>query len=163
MYYQELPKDFLKAFKVPRHYKALAWIVVIVILVVGTYLSFHHANWMWLARFGSLIAIISLLIEASGLIQSYIDRVIKVSAELTFDIVKMQVIRLPHMYGLSGDESEIEIDQIAKKEHSRRISDINFVMEKSISSDIRKTEFLIGSLGTIVWGFGDLLGKLFGQ
>lgn len=162
MYYQEIPKDVLEAFKVPHLYKLSAWFAVVCVLSVGVYLSCLNANWLWFARFGALIVIISLLIEASGLIQAYINRLVNLSADASAEIVRMQVVRQPYMYGLSGNESEAQIEQIAKKEHAQRITNLNLVIEKSLSVDIRRTEFSIGCVGTFVWGFGDLLSQFFG-
>lgn len=163
LYYQKLPKSFLDSLKIPRLYFLITWLTVFIILLVGGFLSYASEDWMWFARFGALIVIVSLLIEASGVVQKYIDKIICFSAALTEEIVKMQVLRQPHMYGLTGNESEDEIDQITKKEHAQRMTNINLVLERKISSDVRRMQFLIGFVGTIVWGFGDLMGKLFAQ
>lgn len=163
MYYQELPKAALDSFKVPRLYVYSTWVVVFLILLAGGFISHLNGNWMWFARFGALIVIVSLLIEASGLVQKHIDKIVSVSADLSKEIVRMQVQRQPHMYGLTGNESESQIDQIAKKEHAQRITSLNLIVEKKILANVRKMQFLIGSVGSIVWGFGDLAGALFVQ
>jgi hypothetical protein len=159
LHHKKLLKDPVDSLKAPLRVKLLAWLATFLILLGGVYLSYMNSDWMWFARFGALIVIVSLCIEASGLVQSYINRIVNLSADLSEEIVKMQVPSRPHMYGLSGGESEDQINQIANKEHKHRITHLKLKLEKSISADIRKTEFSIGCVGTIVWGFGDLLGK----
>ena len=160
MYSQEIPKEILEAFKVPAKYKFLAWLAASFFISTGVFLSLQFDNWLWLARFGALVVIVSLLVEASGLVQKFIDRVTLMAEESTPEIVKMQVKRLPYMYGLSGTETDEQINQIARKEHLHRVNHISIIANKTVSADIRKTEFKIGFIGTVLWAFGDLVGQL---
>jgi hypothetical protein len=160
MYSQDIPPEILEAFKVPKKYKALAWLITVVIILSGVILSLTFNDWLWFARFGALVVIVSLLVEASGLAQKFIDRVISMAHNSTLHVVRMQVLRQPYMYGLSGSETEEQIDQIAKKEHSYRVQSMSIIANNVIATDIRKTEFKIGFIGTSIWAFGDLVGVL---
>ncbi|MGB6329811.1 MAG: hypothetical protein WBF48_12875 [Halarcobacter sp.] len=152
------PEIFLKAFKVSRKYKMYAWLLAILIITIGIYLSIIKDDWVILARAGALIVILSLSLESTGIIQKLINRIISTTKELTREIVLMQVKRNTNLYGNSDNRTEDDINKISEKELNRRIERTQLLIEKTMYRDLRKTEFSIATLGTLLWGFADLIG-----
>ena len=72
----------------------------------------------------------------------------------------MQVVRRPHLYGLSGNESQEQIEDIVRKELKRRVCDCGALMETAMRHDMRKIEFTSASIGTLLWAFADLVNKI---
>lgn len=107
-----------------------------------------------------IIVVLSLALEATGFIDEYLDRLLNHVGEISLSIVLMQVQRNKNMYGLKGNESEEQLLQITRKESSRRLTDIGNVAGAQFYKNLRKTEFTIATIGTIIWGFGDLLDSL---
>ena len=70
----------------------------------------------------------------------------------------MQIKRNTNLYGNSDNKTDTEIKQIADKELNRRMESIQIIIEKKMYGDLRKIEFTIGTIGTILWGFADLIG-----
>ncbi|EGR0072812.1 hypothetical protein BST50_21820 [Vibrio vulnificus] len=157
----EIPKEILEAFKVPFRFKLIAWFLTVLICVVGIFSSVHWENWIHFARAGAVIVVLSLALEASGYIDKYLDRLLNHVGDISLNLVLVQVRRNKHMYGLKGNESEEQLLQIARKENSRRLTDIGNVAGTQFYKNLRKTEFTIATIGTIIWGFGDLLELLY--
>lgn len=149
-----------EAFKVPFFHKAAILLLTLLVLICGMYISVSVSDWTWLGRFGALIVIASLVLEATGLIDRYLSKIFNIVTEIMPEIVEMQVKRLPHLYGLTGNETPEQIKEIAQKEFKRRITDTKALAEKAISRDMRKLEFLVASIGTLIWAFADLLNKI---
>ncbi len=53
-----------------------AWLLAILIITIGIYLSIIKDDWVILARAGALIVILSLSLESTGIIQKLINRII---------------------------------------------------------------------------------------
>jgi hypothetical protein len=153
-------EKILEAFVVPIIHKIIIWACALLIIALGIYLSISYSDWLWLSRFGALIVILSLTLEATGFVQKFIRRIINITMDIMPEVVKMQVKRNSHLYGLSGTESEEEIDDIAKTELKARANEFSNLAEKTMTQDLRKTEFGVATLGTLLWAFSDLLNKL---
>lgn len=160
MFNHNVPQELLNAFRIPIQYKILTWGVTMSIIACGAITSIKYSDWTWLARFGSFIVIVSLALEASGFVQKFIDKIIGITSEIMPEIVQIQVERQPHLYGLSGNETTEQIEQISNKELKRRLESVTLLIEKKITSDLRKMEFSVATIGTLSWGFADLINKL---
>lgn len=95
--------------------------MVIMIIGVGIFASIWQHEWTWLSRFGALLIILAMLFKASGIADRYLKTVL--AKEICREIVNMQVRRQPHMYSLKGNETDLQIKQIAEKELNRRVKD----------------------------------------
>jgi len=153
-------EKIMEAFKVPIFYKIIIWTLVLLIIALGIYLSISCSDWCWLARFGALIVIVALALEGTGFVQKFINQITKIVMDIMPKVAKMQIIRSSQVYGLSGNESDEEIDDIAKKELKTRVNELYNLAEKAMSNDLRETEFCVAALGTLLWAFSDLLNKL---
>jgi hypothetical protein len=156
-----IPQEILETFVVPFKYKILSWFLAVLIISVGIYASFITSDWLSLARAGAVIVVLSLALEASGKVDKYLTKLIGHVTPILSKIVLMQVKKNKHMYGLSGDETDEQLDQISAKESNRRLTDLTILAESLLYKDLRKTEFPIAIIGTTLWGFADLLEHVF--
>ena len=114
-------------------------VLAICLMLVGAYVGYTHKDFMWFARFGALVVAVGLaLLSRSSVIG--ID-------------VKMHVTMAET--GLSHLDPD----------HYRKLGE---PVPAYVSED-QKMRFAVGVLGpiisllgTVVWGFGDLLNKCFG-
>ncbi len=153
----EIPKEILEAFKVPILFKIVAWSLTILISILGIYTSFQWNDWINFARAGAVIVVLSLALEASGYIDNYLDKILNTVNKISFEVVLKQVMKNNHMYGLKGNESKEQLVQIAQKENSRRLTEIGNIASNQFNKNLRRTEFTIATIGTLIWGFGDLV------
>lgn len=152
-----LLEKLFHTFDKPKKFRFISWAITLLAIIVGITISLFLRDWLWLARTGAVIVIISLSLEASGFIDRYIDKVIKITAEMAPEIVYMQISNRPHMYGLNGSETKEQLDELTTKEAKRRIRDLRYNCEKIATKYIHRIIFAIATLGTLLWGFADLL------
>lgn len=152
-----IPNEILDSFRVPRLFQFLVWVIAIFILFVGIVSSFYWDTWMCFARAGAVIVILALALEASGYVDRYVSKLLGVVGEISPTIVVSQVLNNKHLYGLKGNETDEQLADIVVKENARRLNYVAGVMEGRLYKDLRKTEFKIAALGTLLWGFADLV------
>ncbi|MEK0276915.1 hypothetical protein, partial [Vibrio vulnificus] len=160
MYEHELPEDFLDTYKLPKKVKITAWVLAFAILAVGVWASFHWSDWVNFARSGAVLVVLSLSLAAFGFGNGFIDRVLSVVKPMAVKIVEMQSKNRPHLYGIHSGLTQKEKDDLVQKVSRERLNQIHVLMKNRMAKDVQKIEFLIAALGTLVWGFGDLVGKL---
>lgn len=153
-------EQFLKHFRLPRRYVFYIWSVVFFVILIGILISTMKKDWLWLARFGSFIVIASMILEAFGIVEKFMNKIMKIVKELTREVVRMQLKRLPHLFGVTGNETKEQFNDMAEKELRRRIMDVGSFLEKSVANDLRRTQFLVASVGTLLWAFADLLNQI---
>jgi hypothetical protein len=61
---------------------------------------------------------------------------------------------------LSGNETSEQLKDITGKELKRRAGEFKTLAEKAMNRELRKTEFWVASIGTLLWAFADLLNRL---
>ena len=113
--------------------KALLFSVIVV--AGGIWLSLKMEDWSWFSRSGSLIVIIGVLLTSSQIIEN--NR-------------KLKMRRLRHDYNFNRDFA----DDIKKQTLERSRS-----LDEDIWENGLRGLYLLVS-GTLIWGFGDLIGKL---
>jgi flagellar biosynthesis protein FliP len=155
-----MSKDFLNAFNGSKLYKTMACFFVILILVIGLIISLFLDSWVNLARSGAVIVVLSLALEATGYIDKYVARVLNNVGQFLPVIVMKDVMNNGYLYGLNGNETDEQLAHIAMKENSLRVNDLTRLVERQLSKSLRKTEFMLAAIGTLVWGFADLLEQL---
>jgi len=160
MYEHELPEDLLDTYKLPKKIKMAAWMLAFAILAVGVWGSFQWSDWVHFARSGAVLVVLSLSLAAFGFGNGFIDRVLFLLKPMTANVVEMQSKNRPHLYGIHPGLTEKEKDDLVQKVSRERINQVHILMKNRMAKDVQKTEFLIAALGTLVWGFGDLMGKL---
>lgn len=152
--------DILKYVNLPRSHVYILYLLVLVIIGIGIWVSIWNQEWAWLSRFGALLIILAMLFEVLGFAERYFQKLMLFAKAANVEIVKMQVRRLPHMYSLIGNETECQINQIADKELRRRVKDVGDKFWLELSKQVRFHEFSVATIGTMLWAFADLLNKL---
>lgn len=147
-------------FKIPHYHKIYVYLFLFVVLALGVFLSVQDCDWTWLARFGAFLVVVAMLFEASGYSDKYVERLMPVAQEITMEIVELQVLRKPYLYGLNENHSVDQAKEVAEKELRKRIFEVKSNARSVLSSHIRKHEFFIASTGTLLWAFADLLNKV---
>jgi hypothetical protein len=161
MYEHEIPKQILDSYKLPLRIKLMIWFFALSIMGVGAYLSHLENDWMLFARSGSLVVVVSLSLAVFGFGQKFISSVVDMIEPIALEIVTMQVSKRSYLYGVRSGLKDEELAEIVEKITRERIDRINAIMHKRLSQSVHKTEFFVAGLGTLVWGFGDLVGKVF--
>ena len=120
-------------------------IAAILIISVGISLSIYLQNWNWFSRFGSLVVVSGLFLakwDFENLIMesdlTFVDKIIYENAKI---IIPNKTL---------DDDSFIEVKNRVKK-----------LMSNHIKPAYTKAEIFIITVGTIIWGFGDLLQSIF--
>ena len=149
-----------KTFRIPKRYVIAGYLLTAVILAIGTWLSIRLGDWMWLARFGAFLVCLAMMLEVTGILERYVKKVFSVVEGATAEVVLMQVKRLPHLYGVFSKTTAQQIQEIAEKEHRRRLKDADDRMRNAIARNVQRHEFILASVGTLLWAFADLLNKL---
>lgn len=149
-----------KAFKIPLPYVLTGYLLASCVVVIGIGLSVALGDWMWLARFGAFLVCLAMMLEATGVLERYVNRVFGIVEGVTAEVVLMQVKRLPHLYGICSETTAKQIQEIAEKEHRRRLKYADDLMRNTIARKVQRHEFFLASVGTLIWAFADLLNKL---
>lgn len=149
-----------KAFRIPGHYVAVGYLVILAVLAIGAWLSVRQDDWGLLGRFGAFLVCLAMMLEITGVLERHVKRVSTVVESTTAEVILMQVKRLPHLYGVSPQTTAQQIQEIAAKEHRRRLKQADELMRNAIAKKVQKHEFIIASIGTILWAFADLFNKM---
>ncbi len=130
-------------FIVPKFHKRLAWIIPFLIIAIGIGISVTAQNWGWLSRAGALVVVIAMYFEATGIIEKYNEFVIRHTRlpDDALDRVLTEVKRMPYMYGLSGNETEDQLNQIAAKAIKERSRKVIAAARITANKEIREIEF----------------------
>lgn len=149
-----------KNFRIPKRYVIAGYLLTAAVLAIGTWLSIQLDDWMWLARFGAFLVCLAMMLEVTGVLERYVKKIFGVVEDATADVVLMQVKRRPHLYGVFSETTAQQIQEIAEKEHKRRLRYADDLMCNTIARKVQKHEFILASVGTLLWAFADLLNKL---
>ena len=101
----------------------ILYLLLVIVFVLSLYLSDLYADYLWFSRFGSLIAIIPILISID---EFYSDR--------------RAIFYAKHNYAVFAPDN---VEELANKYWPTKIL----------------VNSIITIIGTIIWGFGDLLNK----
>ncbi|NUB13690.1 hypothetical protein GAY28_13855 [Azospirillum brasilense] len=119
-----------------------------VIFFVSAIISYQASDWSWFERSGSLIMIVALV----GFLRGLEDDVEKAA-----DIYSKNVIESIARRKTSNPTEELrkwsDISGQVYADHKSTVRDI-------IVWEAKKSEILIGIVGTLVWGWGSLLNKV---
>lgn len=150
-----------EVFKIPKGYVISVYLLVTALLAIGVALSIRYSDWVILARAGAVLILLAMLCEITGIPERFINKVMTAVESITPSIVLMQVKRLPHLYGVASETSEEQIAEITQKELRRRVKDTRDAFHRALAGKIKKHQFAIATLGTLLWAFADLLKHLF--
>jgi hypothetical protein len=106
------------------------------VFIFGIWLSLNHGEWSWFARSGSMIVVIGIFLTSSQIIEN--SR-------------KLRIRRSRH-------------EQNFHRDYAGEIKRGTLNRSRSLDEDIWENGlrgFYLLVVGTLVWGFGDLIGYLF--
>ncbi len=106
------------------------------VFITGVWLSVHQNDWSWFARSGSMIVVIGIFLTSSQIIEN--SR-------------KLRIRRSRHEQNFHRDYA----DEIKRGTLDRSRSLDEDIWENGLRG------FYLLVAGTLVWGFGDLVGYLF--
>jgi hypothetical protein len=113
----------------------------ILVLIVGILISLITSNWLWFSRSGSILVVIGVLMTAYD-----IESSLKNTKFLEFILKEMEARK---KY-VTNDEKEFVTEHLES-----RITSV-------FGGFFKFLEIKILIIGTLVWGFGDLVGCLYG-
>jgi hypothetical protein len=124
---------FEKIKDIDEHWKALFYSISLVTLT-GIFPSVYFADWVWFSRCGSLLVVYG-----------------------------VYIVWLDYQGGI--DDGLTKVTNAAKQKIGGKQSQDLLNTIESIRASNKKQyqtmEFLILGLGTLIWGYGDLIGKLY--
>ena len=115
--------------------KIITIIAVLIILLAGVLPSIIQCNWEWFGRSGALLT-------AYGITITYLD-----VAGFLNKISEYIAIRMDEAIE-SADTSGFSQEEIEKKKND---------ILNSIKKSVMRTEFMVLTVGTLIWGYGDKL------
>ena len=113
-----------------------AYSIACIILVIGCLSSIHFDDWSWFSRSGSLVVVIGIILTSSQILNH------------------IQLLKLREL-NLSGDFNR----DWASEERKQTLLESRFNEEATWTNE--RSGFLMLIAGTLIWGFGDLVGILF--
>lgn len=143
----ELKKRFRESPAI-KYYQRIAWTLPIIIVILSVLLSIHRSSWEFFSRAGCLIVLVGVYIaykDWSGEIYQTIKPDYFTMSEL-MEFVSCDVL----------DESERKDLAITCK-NIERVHNENKSFVRYASKRFRKMEAVLLFIGTLVWGYGDLL------
>lgn len=149
-----------KLFQIPTWHLIGGYTLAALALSLGIGLSIYLRDWMWLARFGALLVCLALMFEITGLPERFVGKALAIAEEMTVETVFKQMLKRSYLYGITAETTDEQLSLIFEKEHRRRLAFTSDAMTNAIKKKIQKHEFIIASIGTLLWAFADLLNKL---
>jgi hypothetical protein len=118
---------------IDEHWKAL-YFSIFLLTLTGIFPSLYFADWVWFSRSGSLLVVYG-----------------------------VYIVWLDYQSGIDGGLTNVA--NAAKEKFSEQQSQELLSTIESIRTSNKKQyqtmEFLILGVGTLIWGYGDLIGKLY--
>ncbi len=107
-----------------------------IILSIGCMISIHLNDWSWLSRCGSLVVVIGIILTSSQILEH-------------IRLLRVRELNLA---------SELNRDW-ASEERKQALLESRFNEETTWTNE--RSGFLMLIAGTLIWGFGDLVGVIF--
>ncbi|MCP4129265.1 MAG: hypothetical protein GY753_19730 [Gammaproteobacteria bacterium] len=113
-----------------------AYFAACIILVSGCLVSLSQDDWSWFSRCGSLVVVIGIILTSSQILEH----------------IRMLRVRQMNTYG------DFTRDW-AQQERQQTLQDSRFHEELTWTNE--RSGLLMLICGTLIWGFGDLIERLF--
>lgn len=147
-------------FRIPMWHLVGGYTLAALVLSFGIGLSIYLHDWMWLARFGAFLVCLALMFEITGLPERFVGKALAIAEKATEETVLKQMLKRSYLYGITSETTDEQLSVIFEKEHRRRLVFTSDAMTNAIKKKIQKHEFIVASIGTMLWAFADLLNKL---
>lgn len=121
-------------------YKTITLISILIILLGGIVPSLICSDWLWLSRSGALLVIFGIFIV-------WLDYKSSINNDL--DTV------------FEGFQNYLESKNVANRENVEKEVSTQFdKVKNSNNKRFKNIEFFIVAVGTFIWAYGDLIGKV---
>lgn len=134
-------------------YENRAIICSVIAIIVGVLVSIFQNDWLWFGRSGSVITVIAIYF-ASCEFRKKIEKAPFLADKIFDENQEQYIANLKHKI---PDKNKEQILKMAKTQTMEEIEQIS----KKIYDRFLKVETGIFIIGTLIWGFGDLLNALF--
>jgi hypothetical protein len=148
----------------PPGFKRRVWAAAIALMLLGAAVSVFWQDWSWLARTGALITVLTLFVStfdikslAAFVFGPSIDEVVDVAA--IRQSIHDEMHKAPHRFGIGRQLTEQQFRDVIEQERLRRRTRLRDIFEEELRADLAKLGLMLGSIGTLLWGFADLLPK----
>lgn len=141
---REISKDFGK--KLTQDDRRRAYWLCALSLIAGIALQYYEKDWQALSRSGAVVTLISIMQVRNSIKWNKYEAPIY---DLVFDVYTK----------IALDKHKCDFDQ-AKLIAKKRLDRVMPVFFQEIQRAIIPTQLAIAAIGTLVWGFSDLAGKL---
>jgi len=125
----------------------ILWLLAIALIITGYYLSVErYLDQDWLSRAGSLIVVLGIWSGLGGVIES------KLLHRTSLIQKRMAERRIQRAFAADEELREKEMQQV-KQAHDERLA--NLQNQLGVHIGVIEASLLI--IGTLLWGFGDLI------
>lgn len=133
-----------------KSYIALMWFLVLVILMVGVVLTRQQfLGYEWFSRSGSVVVILGVLSGFGGIIQ---ERILHSQLAFQHRLMLLKTRKKLRSIKATAEYMDEEIEDLNQQFIKRTES-----LEQSLKVKAGVLELSILLLGTLIWGFGDIL------
>ena len=142
----------------PARFARRAWLGVAGFAVCGCVASWYARDWEWLARAGALITVVALAVASFN--PSLEAKLVVGPLHDTFgppEGLREDIRAKPHLYGISHLLTEEQAEEVLAREHDRLNTRMRTALEAEFRDALTTLQLRIGVVGTILWGFGNLL------
>jgi hypothetical protein len=152
------------------NYKIIIFVSITILFVFGVVPSIINSDWTWFGRSGALLVIFGVYVvwlDYKGEMDKNLDIVLKGFKEYLKKLTPEEERKNlnDQLKSLNIKYMEEELKKLLKTPHDRdKTFDIISEKFKEVSKlthkRVQNVEFLVLVLGTLIWGYGDLINKL---
>ena len=143
----------------------LAWFIMVLIALTGVILSVNYSDWSIFSRAGSLIVVLALtlaLIDYSSVSKNVINEARKIGGDKAsneaIENIKNMIMNDLKNHGVVKTDGEINyMAETLSTDYWERLP---MRLGGFFKMQAVKTEITIAVIGTVIWGFGDLVGSI---
>lgn len=153
------------------NYKIIIFVSITILFIFGIVPSLMNSDWAWVGRSGALLTIFGVYViwlDYKGEIDKSLDTVLEGFEEylkkITPEQEKESLINLFKNQNIKYTEEQLEKLLETPTDRNKTFKTIS-VKFKEVSElthkRVQNVEFLVLVLGTLIWGYGDLINKLY--
>jgi hypothetical protein len=145
----------------PFRRKLLFWILLVLIVTVAAIVSYLWCDWGVLSRAGALITVLAACTATfnTRLLSAFVVSALNDYIDPSEDIYQRMRAK-PYLYGVSAPLTDEQARELLEQERARHNEKLRAELEAVMGDELRRLELLIAIVGTVLWGFADLINKL---
>lgn len=153
------------------NYKIIIFVSITILFIFGVVPSVLNSDWTWFARSGALLVIFGVYVvwlDYKSQIDNDLETVLEGFNEYLKTITPEQdresLINLSKSLNIKYTEEQLErlLETPTDRNKVFKIISAKFnEVSKLTHKRVQNVEFLVLALGTLIWGYGDLINKLY--